>query len=146
MLKKEEKIEMSREGSVDIFVRETAGQYYSNSLNLKDRTKNFGISVLRFISRLPNKQPYTAINNQLSRCSTSVGANYRASQRAKSTSDFIYKLKIVEEECDETIYFLEILQELMPDEGRDIRSIIKEGEEILAIIVKSIKTAKSRMR
>ncbi|MBL7898689.1 MAG: four helix bundle protein, partial [Crocinitomicaceae bacterium] len=68
------------------------------------------------------------------------------SQRAKSTSDFIYKLKIVEEECDETIYFLEILQELMPDEGRDIRSIIKEGEEILAIIVKSIKTAKSRMR
>ncbi|MBK9191051.1 MAG: four helix bundle protein [Crocinitomicaceae bacterium] len=117
----------------------------STSSNLKDRTKNFGITVLRYISGLPYRQPYAAIINQLSRCSTSVGANYRASQRAKSTADFVYKLKIVEEECDETIYFLEILMELKPDEVKHISPIKKEGEEILAIIVKSIKTAKSKI-
>ena len=55
-----------------------------SSQNLKDRTKKYAISILRYLEKLPNKYPYSAINNQLSRCSMSVGANYRAASRAKS--------------------------------------------------------------
>ena len=76
--------------------------------DLKVRTKAFAISIQKFIKKTPNKQPYFALVNQISRCSSSVGANYRAVSRAKSKADFINKLKIVEEECDETMYFLEI--------------------------------------
>lgn len=110
--------------------------------NLKDRTKNFAISVLKYLEKLPNKNPYTALNNQLTRCSMSVGANYRAASRAKSNADFINKLKIVEEECDETMYFLEILLELVPSHKFEIEIIHKEANELLSIIVASIKTAR----
>ncbi len=110
--------------------------------NLKDRTKKFGLSVLLYLNKLPNKQPFIAIGNQLTRCSTSVGANYRAAARGKSTADFINKLKIVEEECDETLYFLELLIELLPNDKAELQFIHKEGNEILAITVASIKTAR----
>ena len=111
--------------------------------NLKDRTKKIGISILRYLERLPNKNPYSAINNQLTRCSMSVGANYRAASRAKSTADFINKLKIVEEELDESVYFLELLQEFNPTKKDAIELLHKEGSELLAITVASIKTARN---
>jgi len=72
-----------------------------------------------------------------------VGANYRASQRAKSTAVFINKFKIVEEEWDETLYFIEILIELKKEDEIILKSIHSEGSEILAIIVKSIRTART---
>ncbi len=110
--------------------------------NLKDRTKQFAISTLSYLEKLPNKNPFYAVNNQLTRCSMSVGANYRAASRAKSSADFINKLKIVEEECDETMYFLEILLELIPSDKSEIEILHKEANELLSITVASIKTAR----
>ncbi|MGB5610210.1 four helix bundle protein, partial [Eudoraea sp.] len=72
----------------------------------------------------------------------SVGANYRASQRAKSTADFIYKLKIVEEEVDESIYWLELFQEVLDPGKTEMKLLIQEANELLAIVVASIKTAR----
>jgi four helix bundle protein len=110
--------------------------------NLKDRTKKFAVSVLRYLENVPYKNPYITINNQLTRCSLSVGANYRAASRAKSNADFINKLKIVEEECDETMYFLEILLEFLPNDKKEIDILLKEANELLSITVASIKTAR----
>lgn len=110
--------------------------------NLKDRTKKFAISVLKYLEKIPNKGPYYSINDQLSRSSMSVGANYRAAARAKSPADFINKLKIVEEECDESMYFLEILQELLPEHKKELEILHKEANELLSITVASIKTAR----
>ena len=67
-----------------------------------NRTKRFAIECWKFCERMPKSREYNAFVNQLIRSSSSVGANYRASQRAKSTADFINKLKIVEEEIDES--------------------------------------------
>lgn len=111
--------------------------------DLKLRTKQFAVSVLRFIEKVPNKQPYFALVNQISRSSASVGANYRAVSRAKSKLDFINKLKIVEEECDETMCFLEIFIELLPENKKELELLHKEANELLSIVVASIKTARN---
>lgn len=109
--------------------------------NLKDRTKRFALDCWLFCRKIPSSREYNAYVNQLIRCSSSVGANYRASQRAKSTADFLNKLKIVEEEVDESMYFLELFIEILEDtsEAKDLHS---EANEILAMIVASIKTVK----
>ena len=78
---------------------------------IKKRTKNIGLEVIKLVDELPNKTSSKAIVAQIIRCATSIGANYRAACRAKSDADFINKLKIVEEETDETIYWLEVLEE-----------------------------------
>lgn len=111
--------------------------------DLKDRTKNFAIDVWKLCSNFPKSREFNAYVNQLLRCSSSVGANYRASQRAKSRADFINKLKIVEEEIDESIYFLELLEEVSENQIAEIKSLHSEANEILAIIVSSIKTARA---
>lgn len=110
------------------------------------RTKKFAIDCWILCSKLPKSREYNAYVNQLIRCSSSVGANYRASQRAKSAADFINKLKIVEKEADESHYFLELLQDITVLEKIDLRAEIelltKEANEIVAIIVSSIKTSR----
>jgi four helix bundle protein len=110
------------------------------------RTKKFAIDCWIFCSKLPKTREYNAYVNQLIRCSSSVGANYRASQRAKSAADFINKLKIVEEEADESNYFLEILLEITTIEklnlNLEIEVLLKEANELVAITVSSIKTAR----
>lgn len=110
--------------------------------NITIRTRKYAVDVWKFCVKVPKTREYNAYINQLIRCSSSVGANYRASQRAKSTADFINKLKIVEEEADESLYFLELLSEINPSFSDDIKVLHKEGEEILSIIVASIKTAR----
>ena len=114
--------------------------------DLKVRTKKFAIDCWNLCSKLPNSREYNAYVNQLIRCSSSVGANYRASQRAKSNPDFINKLKIVEEEVDESNYFLELILEINTNIhlNNDIEYLIKESLELLAITVASIKTARNR--
>ena len=107
---------------------------------MKARTKRFAINVAKLIQSLEPNQINNAYCGQLIRCSSSVGANYRAAQRAKSTADFINKLKIVEEEADESLYFLELLLEFNPAQSITIASLISEGEEVLRIIVASITT------
>lgn len=111
---------------------------------LKKRTKQITLEIIRLMDELPNKPSSWVISKQVLRSSTSVGANYRAACRAKSSPDFIYKLKIVEDEADETLYWLELLEEselVAPDRVIHIK---KEVNEILAIIVASIKTVREK--
>lgn len=112
---------------------------------LKKRTKKIGLDVIKLIDLLPNKPSGWAISKQIVRSSTSVGANYRAACRAKSKRDFIYKLKIVEEEADETIFWLEIIEEGGLLNPAEVAAIKKETGEILAMVVASIKTSRSQM-
>ena len=111
---------------------------------IQHRTKQIGLEIIKLIDELPNNTSSWVIAKQIVRSATSIGANYRAACRAKSPADFIHKLKIVEEETDETMYWLEIL-----DEGKFIKSerilnLKKELNEILAIVVASIKTVRNR--
>ena len=106
------------------------------------RQKRYVLDILTMLGQLPKGRTFDAIARQLSRCSTSVGANYRAACRAKSTADFINKLKIVEEEADECLYFMGLLAELEGTDIQQLKKLMKEGDEILAIIVASIRTSK----
>jgi four helix bundle protein len=108
----------------------------------KERTKRFGINIIQMTEKLPSTRVADILARQIIRSATSVGANYRAACHAKSTADMINKLKIVEEEADETLYWLEILQEVLPLPELPILS--KEGDELLAMTVASIKTLRSR--
>ena len=109
---------------------------------LIQRTKQFALDCWKFCFKVPKSREYNAFVNQLIRSSSSVGANYRASQRAKSTADFINKLKIVEQEVDESVYWLEIFEEILSEYSSEISKLQKEGRELLAIIVASINTTK----
>ena len=115
--------------------------------DLKLRTKKFAIDCWVLCAKLPKTREYNAYVNQLIRCSSSVGANYRASQRAKSTADFLNKLKIVEEEIDESNYFLDLLYEVSKMESLNLNNffddLIKESNELTAIIVSAIKTTRN---
>jgi four helix bundle protein len=115
-----------------------------DSTELKQRFKNFAIDVALLIKELPKDHLNVPYINQLIRSSSSPGANYRAACRAKSTADFIYKLKIVEEELDESVYFLELLEYFNKEFEDRINVLMKEGNELLAIIVQSIKTIRNK--
>lgn len=111
-------------------------------INLKDRTKRFAVDCWKFCSGIPYSREYNAYVNQLIRSSSSVGANYLSSQRAKSTADFINKLKIVEEETDESMYFLELFIEISGEHAKEARILHGEANEIIKMIVASINTAR----
>lgn len=85
------------------------------------------------------------VADQILRSSSSIGANYRAARRAKSGRDFLNKLKIVEEEADETLYWLEVLEKRRIGSQEVLSSLIQEAHELLSIIVKSINTTRSNM-
>lgn len=109
---------------------------------LKKRTQDFALSIIKLVLMLPERGPVLTIGHQLIRCGTSVGANFRSACRGRSRPDFIAKLKIVEEECDEAIYWLELLDSLDLQTAFVIEALLKEANEILSIIVASIKTAR----
>ena len=106
---------------------------YAASMNadeFKNRTKAFAIRVIRLVEALPQNQTAKVIGNQLLRCGTSVGANYRAACRAKSLADFVAKMAIVEEECDESIYWMELIVEaglIVVEKARGILKIRCRG-------------------
>lgn len=102
----------------------------------------FAIDVALMIQKLPKSTINATYLNQLIRCSCSPGANYRAACRAKSTPDFINELKIVEEELDESMYFLELLNYFNPDLRAEIDMLSNEANQLLAITVSSIKTTR----
>ena len=110
----------------------------------KARTKSFALRVVRLVEALPKTRTADVIGRQLLRCGTSVGANYRAACRANSPADFIAKLKIVEEECDEAMYWIELLIESRQIEARLVSDLLQEADEILSMIVSSLKTARNR--
>ena len=110
--------------------------------DLRNRYKSFAIETGMLIQQLPKSIINAAYSNQLIRCSSSPGTNYRAACRGKSTADFINKLKIVDEELDESIYFLELVQHFNPRFEVQIIKLLKESNELLAMTVGSLKTAR----
>jgi four helix bundle protein len=117
-----------------------------NEQEFKDRTKKLAVRVIRLVDALPKTTAAEIVGKQLLRSATSVGANYRAACRGKSTADVINKLSIVEEEADESLYWLEILTEsdLMPENR--LCELKQEMNEILAMIVASIKTLRAKIQ
>ena len=109
--------------------------------NLKLRTKKLALSVIKFFEALPKNETCRILGRQLLRAGTSVGANYRAACRAKSTADFISKMGTVEEEADESSFWLELLVEDGKVPAAKADPLIKEANELLAITVSSINTA-----
>ncbi|MBL7113184.1 MAG: four helix bundle protein [Bacteroidales bacterium] len=114
-------------------------------IDLKERTLNFTVRIMNFVESLPQTQAVRIVSNQLLRSSSSLGANYRAARRSKSGRDFINKLKIVEEETDETLYWLEVLEKRKIGSKEVLSPLLKEAHELLAIFVTSINTAKSNL-
>jgi len=113
---------------------------------IKDRTRRFAINIIKFTDTLPKNTTAFVITKQIIRSATSIGANYRAALRARSKAEFISNLGIVEEESDETIYWLEILVESGIASGNSVEILLKEANEITSIIVSSLKTAKHKPR
>jgi four helix bundle protein len=112
------------------------------------RNKRFVMEVFSSIESLPSNRIYDSLVRQLVRCSSSVGANYRAACRAKSTADFINKLKIVEEEAGESSYFIDLLYELEKN-GKNhnrLMSLLKESNELVAIYSASLVTIKKKVQ
>ncbi len=117
-----------------------------NKDELKDRIKQFGLRIIRLCQSLPNNKVSDMISGQLLRSGTSLGANYRAACRAKSTADFINKLKIVEEELGESLYWMELLIEAKILTEHLFNELMKEGNELLSIVVSSIITSKGKSK
>jgi four helix bundle protein len=106
----------------------------------KQRTQRLALQVIELVDTLPRNRTADVIGRQLLRCATSVGANYRSACRGKSTADVLAKLAIVEEEADETIYWLELLVQAKIVSRDKVQPLIKEADEIVAMTVASIKT------
>jgi four helix bundle protein len=117
---------------------------YMTPEELKIRTKQFGLRVIRLVEALPKTQTASVIGKQLLRCATSVGANYRAVCKDRSKADFIAKLGVVEEEADEAIYWLEILVDAGIVKSKLVAALLAEAHELTAIIAASCKTAKTK--
>jgi four helix bundle protein len=114
-----------------------------NTEAFKKRTKAYALRVIKLVDSLPNTRAGRVVGDQLLRAGTSVGANYRAAARGRSRADFIAKMGIVEEECDESLYGMELLiEDGLVDEER-LDDLMAEGEEILAMTVSSIRTARA---
>jgi four helix bundle protein len=114
--------------------------------NLKARTKNFALRVIDLVNALPDGRSAEVMGRQLLRSATSVGANYRAACRAKSTADFISKMGTVEEEADECMYWMELLSEAKLVHAETLQPLMAEANELVAITVSSINTAKSQKK
>ena len=117
-----------------------------NASELKERTKQFALRVMRLVDALPNTPKGRAIASQLVRSGTSVAANYRAACRARSQAEFISKIGVVEEEADEAALWLELIVEdkLLPE--KKTTSLLKEANELTAIMAASCISASRNKR
>ena len=111
-----------------------------NQIEFKRRTKQLGLAVIRMTEKFPEPRLAWVVKDQILRSALSVGANYRAVCRAKSDKDFINKMRIVEEEADETAYWLEIIEESDLLKSDDLRELKREVNELMAMVVASIRT------
>jgi len=115
-----------------------------NQNYLKERTKRFALEIIKLVEKLPKGRTADILGRQLLAAGTSVGANYRAACRARSSPDFISKMGIVEEEADESIYWMELLIDGGLIRKDDISHLLNEANQILAMTVSSIKTARRK--
>ena len=121
---------------------QTEGTYQAEEL--KERTKQFAIRIVRLYQALPKKDEGRVIGRQVLRSGTSVAANYRAACRARSKAEFVAKIGVVVEEIDETVFWLELLVETGIVARSKMESLQKEATELLAIFAASQHTARSR--
>jgi len=111
-------------------------------LDLKKRTKAFALRILKLVDVIPKTTAGRALASQIVRSGTAVAANYRAAPRAKSTAHFLSKLGDVEEEADETLFWLEMLEESELVTAGKLVALKQEADELVAIVVTSINTAR----
>ncbi len=116
--------------------------YNMNEKELKDRTKQFALRVIRLVAALPKTTEGRAIGSQLIRAGTSVGANYRSACRGRSKAEFVAKLGIVEEEADESAFWMELIIESELLKKELVEPLLKEANELVAIMVSSRKSAR----
>ncbi len=109
---------------------------------LKERTKKFAVLIINIIEEIPNTIAGRTISNQIIRSGTSVAANYRSACRTRSNSDFVSKITIVEEESDETLFWLELIAQTKLLNKEKLQYITKEAKELTAIFAASGRTAK----
>jgi len=115
-----------------------------NQNYLKERTKRFALDIIKLVEKLPKGRTVDILGRQLLAAGTSVGANYRAACRARSSPDFISKMGIVEEEADESIYWMELLIDCGLIRKDDISHLLNEANQILAMTVSSIRTVRRK--
>jgi four helix bundle protein len=117
-----------------------------NPAELKNRTKQFALRILKLTGALPNTVAGRALANQLVRSGTSVAANYRATCRARSRAEFVAKIGVVLEEADESLLWLELISEgkLLP--AKRVESLLVEANELVSIMVTSRKSAASNLK
>lgn len=115
-----------------------------NEQEFKDRTKQLALRIIDLTESLPNTSATNVIGKQLLPSGTSVEANYRAACRAKSTADLINKLAIVEEEADESLYWMELLIEAQIVKETKLLPLMKDMDEVISMIVSSIKPLRSK--
>jgi len=114
-----------------------------NRKELQERTKKFHVDIIKLCSDFPRNATGFEIAKQLIRSAGSVGANYRATVRAKSNADFIYKIEMVLEEADESHYWLEVVKEAEIKTGTEVDRLIDEANQLTAIFAATDKTAKA---
>jgi len=120
------------------------GRKYVDENLFKQRTKRLALRIIEIVESLPKNRTADVLGRQLLRSGTSMGANYRAACRGKSTADVIAKLRIVEEEADESIYWMELLIESGLVSEAQLSELLQETNEILAMTVASIRTLQKR--
>jgi four helix bundle protein len=112
----------------------------------RERTKRFSISICRFFDDLPYKESTRMITRQILRSASSVASNFRAATRARSSAEYYSKLCIVVEECDETVFWLELIEELSIPENRKLNELHSEANELLKVFSSTKKKLKERLR
>ncbi len=117
-----------------------------NTDNLLTRTRKFALDIINLIEALPRDNTSRVIARQLVRCGTSVGANYRAACRSNSRPDFVSKMGTVEEEADESVYWMQLLVDSEKIRPEKISILINETNELVAMTVASIQTARKAVR
>ena len=117
-----------------------------DKIELKRRTRKFAVEVTKFIEKQPSGRALNVLCNQLIRSSSSVGANYRSACRGESSADFINNIIIVEEEADESLYWLELMEESNLVRVEDLIALKKEADELTAIFTAIGKTAKTNQQ
>jgi four helix bundle protein len=113
---------------------------------LQERLKKYAIAIVKFSEELPDKSGFRTVKNQIVRSGPSSAANDRSACRAKSTKDYISKMETVEEELDETMFWLEFTVGLSEEYRLKVAPLWKEGDELLAIIVASIISTKKNSK
>ena len=117
-----------------------------NQQELKQRTKDFALRVIKMVDALPKKPSASVLGHQLLRSGTSVAANYRAACRARSPAEFIAKMGVVEEEADESAFWVELIGDAGLQKAERLSGLLQEANELTATTVASIKPRAGRLR